>query len=69
MYPEGWLHCQSAQHPTVTSDAPLLDYEGLNPRSCRPLMHLKTIACTAFVAPYNSFSTPIAEWCTEFSHS
>jgi len=48
--PKGWLHCQSAQHPTVTSDAPLLGYEGLNPRSCRPLMHLKTIACTAFVA-------------------
>ena len=30
-YPARWLHCQSAQHPTVAGDAPLLDYRGLNP--------------------------------------
>ena len=34
-YPVRWLHCQSAQHLTVTSDAPLLDYKGLNPWSCQ----------------------------------
>jgi hypothetical protein len=36
-YPKRWLHCQSAQHPTVTSDAPLLDYRGLNPGFCQSL--------------------------------
>lgn len=34
-YPVRWLHCQSAQHPTVASDAPLLDYRGLNPWFCQ----------------------------------
>ncbi len=34
-YPVRWLLCQSAQHLAVTSDAPLLDYKGLNPWLCR----------------------------------
>ena len=35
-YPARWLHCQSAQYPTVTSDAPLLGYRGLNPWISHP---------------------------------
>ena len=47
-YPVRWLHCQSAQYPTVTSDAPLLDYRGLNPGFCHPISRGRTITYTAF---------------------
>lgn len=47
-YPVRWLHCQSAQHPTVTSDALLLDYRGLNPGSCHLREKGRTITYTAF---------------------
>lgn len=37
VYPVRWLHCSNTQHPTVTSDAPFVGYEGLNPRFCQTL--------------------------------
>jgi hypothetical protein len=35
MYPVRWLHCQYAQHGTVTSSAPYLGYRWLNTGSCQ----------------------------------
>ncbi len=47
-----WLHCQNAWYPTVTSDAPFLDYRGLNLGFCHSLTKGRTIANTAYAAPY-----------------
>ena len=63
-YPIRWLLCQSAQHPTVTSDAPLLDYRGLNPGSCHSLSRGRTITYTAFAVLYLSAQNYNARFCT-----
>jgi hypothetical protein len=50
-YPVRWLHCRSARHPTVTGDAPLLGYGGLNPRFCQSKKYdSRTITYAAFAA-------------------